>query len=251
MRRPTKPVAVALGIGVAGAACAGLAVATGGLVRVVAAWVAVACAVACTAYLRNRPDWLGKRDGAISPQALVVLPYLVAFRIACRVMGRWRAPDRPTQVAPGLWVSGRVRAGSLPREVTTVIDLVAEYAADPAVRQLRGYRSLPVLDGGFPPDRARFLRLMRELAVPDRGHVLIHCDSGRGRAPTFAAALLIARGLALDASEAVAWVCARRPEVALTRSDLGFLVDVLPDLRAIARDGEAGARPIDDGPAVL
>jgi protein-tyrosine phosphatase len=249
--RPTKPVAIAVGIGAAGIASVALAVAMGGLVRVAAAWIALACAVACAAYLWNRPGWLGKRDDGRVSRALVVLPYLVAFRIACRLMARWRPADRPTRVAPGLWVSGRVRAGSLPPGVTTVVDLVAEYPADPVVRQLRGYCCLPVLDGGFPPDRARFLRLVRELAALDGGDLLVHCDSGRGRAPTFAAALLIARGLAADATEAIARVCARRPVAALTRSDLRFLVEVLPELQAIARAGQGRALRIDDPHAVL
>ena len=228
----TKPIKIATGIGAAGLVCAALAVATGGLVRALWAWTALACATACVAYVRNRPQWLGKHDGAPSVRALVVLPYLVAFRIACRLMRWWRGADRPSEVAPGVWVSGRIRAGDLPRGVTRVVDLVAEYAADPVVRTLDGYRSLPVLDGGVPADADAFLALVHALAEGP-GEVLVHCDSGRGRAPTFAAALLVARGVAPDVASALGILRARRAVVAPTRSDVAFLEAVAPRLRRL------------------
>ncbi len=235
----TKPVKVGVGIGIAGAVSAVLAALTGGVARVFWAWTAVACAVACAAYLLNRPAWLGKRNGRLSLRALAFLPYVMAFRIACAVMRAWRGADTPTRVAPGLWVGGRIDGATLPPSVTTVVDLVAEYSAPRAIRDLPGYRSLPVLDGGYPPDAAAFLELVRELLVCD-GDVLVQCDSGRGRAPTMAAALLVARGLAGDVAGAVAMIRARRPVAAPTRSDLVFLDSVSAALRAIA--GGEGAQ---------
>jgi hypothetical protein len=238
----TKPVAIAAGIAVASIATAGIAVVTGGVVRPLAAWTALACAVASLAYLRNRPDWLGKRAGVVSPRSLVVLPYLIAFRIACRLMGWSRGPDRPSQVAPGLWVSGRIGAATLPPGVTTIIDLVAEYGAERGIRRLAGYRCLPVLDGGFPSDLEEAVTLVCEVASADGGDVLVHCDSGRGRAPTFAAAILVARGLATDAGDALAIVRAARPVTAPTRSDLAFLATILPRVRARAGAPARGER---------
>jgi hypothetical protein len=235
----TKPVKVGAGIGVAGAVSAILAALTGGFARILWAWTAVSCAVACAAYLLNRPAWLGKRDGRLSPRALALWPYVIAFRIACAVMRAWRGADAPTRVAPGLWVGGRIDGATLPPAVTTVVDLVAEYSAPRAIRDLPGYRSLPVLDGGYPPDTAVFLDLVRELIACD-GDVLVHCDSGRGRAPTMAAALLVARGQAGDVDGAVAMIRARRPVAAPTRSDLVFLDSVSAALRAIA--GGEGAQ---------
>ena len=227
----TKPVAIAIGVGAASLPCAGVAVVSHGVVRVLAAWTAAACVVAALAYLRNRPQWLGKRDGIVSARALVVLPYLVAFRIACRLMAWSRGADAPTRIAPGLWVSGLIGAATLPPDVTTVVDLVAEYAAERGVRGLAGYRCLPVLDGGFPPDLDEAVALVCEVAAQP-GEVLVHCDSGRGRAPTFAAAILVARGQATDAADALALLRARRSVVAPTRSDLAFLDAILPRVRA-------------------
>src|SRR5262249_59987366 len=89
----TKPRMIALGIAVAGAFCAGKAIASGGAARVAWAWAAASCAVATVVYLANRPGWLGKRDGRFTPRALLILPYLVAFRIAIELI-RWAGgPD--------------------------------------------------------------------------------------------------------------------------------------------------------------
>jgi protein-tyrosine phosphatase len=230
----TKPAAIALGVGTAALACAGIALGTAGAVRLAASWTALACGVACAAYVWNRPAWLGKRDGGASWRLLVVLPYLAALRVACVLMRWWRPPDAPVRVAPGIWVAGRVRPADVPAAVSHVVDLVAEFPAPGALRRRAGYRYLPVLDGGFPPDAAAFLSLVRDLLRAD-GDVLVHCDSGRGRAPTVAAALLLARGLADDPAEAIAGIRARRPVAAPTRSDLAFLDRMLPELRAMAR----------------
>jgi protein-tyrosine phosphatase len=238
----TKPGKIAAGVGVAAVTCALLAARTSGIARVWWVWTAIACTIASAAYVANRPGWLGKRAGTFAWRALALAPYLVAFRVACMIMRWWRPPDTPSPVAPGLWVAGRIGLEALPARVVYVVDLVAEYPAPRALRALPGYRSLPVLDGGYPSDTRQFLALVEELCRAD-GDVLVHCDSGRGRAPTMAAALLIARGLAPDAGAALARVRSCRSVAAPTRSDVTFLTATTPALRALARrrDG-AGSR---------
>ena len=117
--------------------------------------------------------------------------------------------------------------------MTCIVDLVAEFPAPRRTRLLPGYRCFPVLDGGVPPDATRFLGLIEELRDHREG-ILIHCDAGRGRAPTTAAALLIARGLAHEANDAFEMIRARRPIAAPTRSDRVFLTQLTPALRAQA-----------------
>jgi len=229
----TKPMKIAVGAGGAGGVCAALAMATAGFPRLACAWTAFACVIASLAYLANRPAWLGKRGGRLRLPALAVLPYLVAFHVACVLMRWWRGEDRPSQVAPDLWVAGRLRSADLPPGVTYVVDLTAEFSEVAAIRRLPGYRSLPVLDGGFPAAEETFLTLVCELVEADGG-VLVHCDAGRGRAPTFAAALCIARGFVLEVEEAIALVRMRRKVSTPTGSDLAFLAAVCPKLRAIA-----------------
>jgi hypothetical protein len=228
----TKPTMIALGIGVAGACCAGKAIASTGAARVAWGWTAASCGVATVVYLANRPAWLGKRDGRLTPRALLILPYLVAFRIAIGLIRWWRDPDVPSLVSPGLWVGGRVDARTFPSDISHVVDLVAEYPAPAWVRALPGYRNLPILDGAEPPSREAFLAVVRDLRDVT-GDVLVHCDSGRGRAPTMAAALLIARGLAPDVDSALALVRAGRPVSSPTGVDVAFLRSVLPSLRAL------------------
>jgi protein-tyrosine phosphatase len=229
----TKPTAIGVGVGVSAAGCLALAVVSSGVARAWWTWTTVACVVAATAYLRNAPGWLGKRDGRWSWRALVVLPYLVAFRIACNLMRWWRGGDEPTRVAPGVWVGGRI-AGPLPAGVTQVVDLVAEYPEQARIRALRGYRSMPTLDGGFPPSLADALALVDQLTAAD-GDVLVHCDSGRGRAPTFAAALLIARGHVDDVDAAIDLLRRARAVARPTSSDRTFLANALPGLIDIVR----------------
>ncbi len=162
----------------------------------------------------------------------------MAFRIACELIRWWRGPDAPALVAPGLWVGGHLEARTFPAGVTHVVDLVAEYPAAAWVRALPGYRGLPILDGAEPPSPRAFLGLVRELRDVTGG-VLVHCDSGRGRAPTVAAAIMIARGLAPDVASALALVRGRRPVSSPTRVDVAFLERVLPRLLGLQRSDGA------------
>jgi protein-tyrosine phosphatase len=232
--RVTKTAKIALGIALAGAVCGLFAVGSLGAMRFAWAWTSGACAVAAGAYVANRPGWLGKRAGRFGPGALVVLPYLVAYRIASAITRWWRGLDAPTSIVPGLWIGGRLDSRSFPPGVTHVVDLVAEYPAPRWARELEGYRNVSVLDGGKPPAPRALLALACELRDVTGG-ILVHCDSGRGRAPTVAAALLIARGVAPDVEAAVTLVRERRPAASPTRSDIAFLETVLPRLRELVQ----------------
>ncbi|HJW70804.1 MAG TPA: protein-tyrosine phosphatase family protein, partial [Candidatus Binatia bacterium] len=85
-----------------------------------------------------------------------------------------------------------------------------------------------------------FVELVRELRDVT-GVVLVHCDSGRGRAPTMAAAMLVARGLAPDVDAALALVRERRPVSSPTRVDVAFLRAVSPALHDLQRLGQGFA----------
>src|SRR5262249_61629388 len=100
---------IALGIGVAGACCGVAAIASTGASRLAWAWTSGSCAVATAAYVANRPGWLGKHGGKLRPRAFLILPYLVAFRIACELIRWGRGPGAPTLGAPGPWGGRPVR----------------------------------------------------------------------------------------------------------------------------------------------
>src|SRR5262249_55601659 len=100
----TKPARLAAGIGLAGLALAAAAALGGGPWRWLCVWIAAACFVVASAYALNRPDLFGKRGGRLSlGRALVLLPYLVAFRIACAIMRAWRQTPTVSEIEPGLW----------------------------------------------------------------------------------------------------------------------------------------------------
>jgi protein-tyrosine phosphatase len=245
----TKPTKLTLGIGAAGVFC--------GLAAGVApfpydwiwAWTSFSCFLAAGAYLANRPEVLGKSDGRITAAAaLPALPYLVAMRIACALM-RWHRRFPPlSRVEDDLWVGGRFLPAELPAQVALIVDLTAESSAPARLRAHPGYRNLPVLDGSIPPDDAAVLALLDEIAATP-GRVVIHCDSGVGRAPTFAILALLRRGRATDVADALARVKAARPMARPTSVDLRYLerlaARVIPaagargDLRERARAARA------------
>jgi hypothetical protein len=239
----TKPQRLALGIGCAGVISAGIASrATALSVVVTWWWIALACALVAGAYALNLPEVFGKRDGKLSIwHGLVLLPYLVALRIACALMRWWRRLPVLSPVVPGVYVGGRLRLGDLPPDTALIIDLTCEFSEPLAVRAHPGYRCHPVLDGAAPAKDQPFLTLLDEVArVP--GAVVIHCESGKGRAPSVAALALIARRLAPDLETALALVRAGRPWAAPTEVDYRFMRRIAAQLAvAIALPGEAAA----------
>lgn len=219
----TKPVKLTLGIGAAGAVCLAAAASSGGAVRWLLFWAALSCFVAAAAYAWNRPDVFGKVDGRLSAwRSLVAGPYLAAFWLACTGMRAWRRLPPVTEVAPGIWVGGRIRKADLPPDIELVVDLVAEFPEPWGVRSHPGYRCLPVLDGAHPADEEAFRALLREVESA-QGAVLFHCDSGIGRAPTAAIAALLERGIVSEPGVALELIRKSRPRAHPTRTDLAFI----------------------------
>jgi len=226
----SKPRALALGIGTAGAACALGAASSSGVAAWLLAWAALSCFVVAWAYTTNRPGVFGKReDGRVRlANQLLLLPYLTAFHAACWLIRVLRPLPPVDEVTSGVYVGGRLRESAIPPDVELVLDLVAEFPGARAVRGRPGYRCLPVLDGHHPRSLESFLGRTEEAAAA-AGGVLIHCESGVGRAPTAAAVLLVARGLVPDPASAVELMAKHRPQIHPTRSDWDFME------RAVAR----------------
>ena len=219
----TKPQVLALSIAAAGAVVAVPALLVGGVFGALCGWITLACAVASLAYLANRPGLLGKRGGGLVWwRALPVAPYLLAYAIAARIRRARRRYASWDEVAPGLYVGARVPAAELPAGLQRIVDLTAEIPGEPSVLGHPGYRSHPVLDGAYPHDEDGFLALLEELGDTGGG-IYVHCVSGRGRAPTAAAALLLARGVVADPASALELVRKGRSVAAPTRSDVDFI----------------------------
>lgn len=197
----------------------GLSIATLGVIAggpsLALGWPALAFVVVGVAYLRGTPALLGKRrDGTHAPWAFALVGPFLAFAWAVvRLERAISREDAFNEVAPGLWVGRFPRGAELPEGVRWVVDLTAELSAEEAVRRREGYLCEPVLDATAPEItvlQTLVARLSREPGL------FVHCASGHGRSATLAAALLIARGEASSADEAVARMKQQRPRIQLT-----------------------------------
>lgn len=219
----TKPVRLCLGVGLAGIFCAALGFRIGSPWGWMLLWAALACLLVSAAYGLNRPDVFGKRGGRRGLlQTALTLPYLAALWIACAGMRIKRRLPTVSRVAPGLYVAGRIRPNDVPDDVEYIVDLTAEFSEPRAIRERPGYRCFPLLDGSYPPREDTMLALLDELARA-KGGILVHCESGVGRAPTMAALILMARGQADDPAAAIHLMKLSRPAVKPTVSDYRFM----------------------------
>ena len=187
-------------------------------------WPAVSFALVAAAYAGVGPRVFGKRpDGTLRPtHRVTLLPFLAFMSGAWHVLRLTGGKPAWHEIAPGLYLGRRVVfAGELPPGVGLVVDLTAEFAEPVAVRTGREYRSFPVLDA-LPPDEARFAALVAEVAA-FRGPVYVHCAQGHGRSGLFAAAVVLARGLAATPADAVKLVRGIRPGVRLKKGQARLL----------------------------
>ena len=179
------------------------------------AWPAASFLVVAVAYAGAGPGPLGKRPGGtIAPWATVLhLPYF-ALTWGVWHLQRWLSPAEPAhEVVPGVWIGRRPLPRELPTAVTLVVDLTGEFRELAGVRAGRIYVCLPTLDATAP--RPADLRRAVEAAAKWDGPVYIHCALGHGRTGMFAAALLVARGLAPDVPSAVTMMRAVRAGIRL------------------------------------
>ncbi len=133
---------------------------------------------------------------------------------------------RFSRVTPQLYVGPQFNAAgkrALEREgITAVVNLRTEF--DDAVHGLAfpHYCYLPTIDDDSPSP-AHFQKGVDFIhaQIAAGGKVYIHCKAGVGRAPTLAAAYLIAQGRSLD--DAVALIKQTRPFITITPPQMAAL----------------------------
>ena len=180
-------------------------------------WPAVSFLLIATAYAGLGPRVCGKRaDGRIAWWALILLlPYLLAtwtIWSAIRLFSHEACCD---EVAPGVWVGRRPLARDLPADISLIVDLTAEFPAPRSLRRGRTYLCIPTLDATAPEETA--LRALVEQITEWSGTVYIHCALGHARSAMTAAAVLIRRGHAEDAEQAVTAMRKARPGIRLEK----------------------------------
>jgi len=205
-------------------------------------WPALAWIVIAGAFRANRPDLLGKRPEGGRPLILTVFfgPYLAYPRVLWllkRIFGV--DPVAHHEVGPGLWLGRRPLAGERAPRTDIVVDLAAECGIDSRRFGSARYVSLPALNK-LPPPPAALRMAVSDLAADRRKSIFVFCSAGKGRSATFAAGILVARGLCASASEAEAHLAAIRPGVRLHPGQK----HVLLSLRSSADRSAAGSRPL-------
>lgn len=154
--------------------------------------------------------------------ALLLAPYRGLCWLLWQGQSRLRPEPSCHEVAEGLLLGRRpLRENEVPDGIHCVVDLTSEFPRSRLFAKVPSYVTLPTLDMGVPADGA-FRELVERLA-DERGTLYVHCAMGHGRAPTLTAALLIARGLAADADDAIDKLRAIRPTVHLHGSQRALL----------------------------
>jgi protein-tyrosine phosphatase len=183
-------------------------------------WSGFAWCVVAAGYAGAGPRVFGKRaDGRIAAaHTAALLPFLAFMWSVWRV--RARRGRFGHEIAPGLWLGRRPLGGELPDSVTAVVDLTSEF---PKSRDLgsREYLCVPLLDA-TAPDAATIARVVEWIGARS-GAVYVHCAAGNGRSAIVVAAVVLARGLATDATSAVEFVRRARPSIRPNRAQLAVL----------------------------
>lgn len=198
---------------IAGGVLLGLGVSFGGWAYLLI-WPSVACLLIGVAYAGAGAGVFGKRrDGSLPWWSWgLLLPYLAFTWSLWKLKRKISKETLYDEVAPGLWVGRRVLGSELPEGTGVVVDVTCEFAEPGSVLARCEYLSLPVLNYSVP-GREALVALVEDLA--GRDGVYIHCAQGHGRSATVAAALLLRRGLAATAEDAVDMVVRVRPKTHL------------------------------------
>jgi len=179
-------------------------------------WPALSFAIVAAAYCCGRVDFFGKSpDGRRHRLATAaLLPYLTFAHLVWNLQIRFSRESAVDRVNPSLRVARRLRPHEVPADIRHVIDLTCELTDPRPLREVPGYRAIPILDAGAPT-AATLQALVRSLPALDDGETLIHCANGHGRTGLIAAAWLIHHHLACDPDAALKQIQSARPGVRL------------------------------------
>ena len=213
-------------------------------------YAALSCLTLGLAYFLNRPQFLMKRaNGRLHWLSWVLFtPYHLNNHLFLEVFRRSSRKPRWTEVVPSLWLGGRLRPGDAAKlfgaatslspqagaggdknvAPPSILDVTAEFAEVPWLRQVPTYHCIPLLDTTAPsPGQLRAGLAFIAERLP-HGPVYVHCAFGHSRSATFVIGHLLASGRCRTVDQAIAVVQARRPRVRLSPPQLAVLRKVFP-----------------------
>ncbi len=135
----------------------------------------------------------------------------------------------------GRWLSAH-EASSVNWEY--VLDLAAEFAEVRPLRQLPGYRSLPILDATAPTEDQLRTAVDWVSRSVEAGPVYVHCALGHGRSACVVIAYLLSAGQVGTVPEGIQLLKSLRPGVGLDPAQRRRLQDFEPK-----SEGSAGLSP--------
>ena len=190
-------------------------------------WPALSFGLVGAAYAGSWPGLFGKRPDGQLPlwRTVMLLPFLVLTH------GLWHGKRLLSggpayqEVCPGLWLGRRLLSRELPPHIQTVIDVTCEFPEPGAIVRGTRYLCLPTLDAAAPGRDELLALLAKARDLPDV--IYVHCAAGHGRSAMVVAALLLTRGLAADAKEALAIMRRARPGVRLTPAQYRLLESIV------------------------
>lgn len=178
-------------------------------------WPGFSLTAVAAGYAGLGPAVFGKRaNGSLAWWAvLLLLPYFLLTWTVWHVQRLMSREPCCNEIAPGLWIGRRSFAEELPKQVSLIVDVTAEFAEPREVRTSHSYLCLPILDALAPDERE--LRNLVERITAWQGGVFIHCAVGHGRSALVATAVLMKRGLAANPRQAEELIRKARPSVRL------------------------------------
>jgi protein-tyrosine phosphatase len=183
---------------------------------VVAVWLGLDFLALAIAHHQCAHGVFGKRRSGTLPLwswllFLPLLAYTYAVWHLLRMLGREPSSN---EVTPQIFVGRRLLPLEVSEAYDNYIDLTAEFAEPPPLRDRAAYRSFPILDGAAP--RPEDLLAVVNSLRP--GRTFIHCAQGHGRTGLFALALLLRTGAIRSAEEGMRMLHAVRPAIRLNRA---------------------------------
>lgn len=192
-------------------------------------WPAASFGVVAAGYWGLGASIFGKNahDGTTSlPRTLFFLPYLFFYWgfyvLAIPFFEKLRGERPVDPLVPGVLIGRRLLAEELPAEVTRVLDLTCEYAEAPEIVARVEYYNEQILDGAVPD--VPLLTSLVDWVDAGSGVTYIHCAIGHGRTGLVACGLLLKRGLARDADDAIRLARESRPFIRLNATQRELLI---------------------------